>query len=127
MILLDNYEIKLLEVQNSPKTNVFPENCLNRDKVKTATTYMHRQWACDFGEGLSNETIDIMKEISWKKYNKHKRYIPLNARNIYQIVINQEKDIDAYETTDISDSTNDHDTESIEVTLNEKLFSEIYA
>ena len=92
MILTSDLELKLVEVQNSAKSRVFPQNCNQRNKnlghnKKNNFIYTYHQWACDIGFEFAKETIDIALEIAWKVF-KQIPHLHLLAKQQFTLVIN---------------------------------------
>ncbi len=60
-LLTDTFELKLMEFQNAPKSEVIPKNC-NKEFRKGS-----RQWACEMGKKMVKDIVDIAIELAWKK------------------------------------------------------------
>eukprot|EP01083_Nonionella_stella_P202524 739817_1 len=100
LLLTNQGEIKLLEVQNAPKTTVIPAHC------NTADTH----WACQLGQRIAKETVDIAIEMAYRKVQKRsispQRISDLT--NHYQMILYKEL---AKETEHVDRYLSSDDTE----------------
>ena len=54
------FNVKLLEVQNAPKSQFIPETC----DENTPTKF---KWACDLGTKISNDVVNVAFELASKQ------------------------------------------------------------
>ena len=77
LLLTNQGELKLLEVQNAPKTSVIPAICNDN------------HWACQFGREIVKETVDLAINIAYQKTQKSQvtQDSVQNTINHYEVIL----------------------------------------